>query len=167
MAFAGFNVAEWYTATELENGALGGSLTLGSTEWTYDGKCYIFVKLGTGGVTGDGYVCTIDESFGAVMITTSNDAHGDQIGVAEGAGAENDYGWLQIYGPAGVRTEQDALANAKLAATSDAGQLDDAGAAGTLYVEGVTLRTATGGADAVNTTGFLRWPHVSTVPTVA
>ena len=60
-----------------------------------------------------------------------------------------------------MRTEQDALANAFLGATSDAGQLDDAAATG-LYVDGIVLRTATGGADAVNATGFLNWPRIAT-----
>ncbi len=155
----GFAPSEWYTLEEINQQGKG-SVTLGQVAWTSDGKAYVLVKLGTGGVTGDGYVCTIDEAFEAVMLTTSVDADGDQLGVAEGAGVAGDYGWLQIYGPAGVRTEQDALANAFLGATTDAGQLDDAAATG-LYVDGIVLRTATAGADAVNATGFLTWPRVA------
>lgn len=160
MITVGFDPSNWYTLEELNQQGKG-SLKLGQVGWTYDGKAYVLVQLGTGGVTGDGYVCTIDENFEAVMLTTSNDAVGDVIGVAEGAGAEDDYGWLQVYGPAGVRSEQDALANAFLGATSDAGQVDDAAATG-LYIDGIVFRTATGGADAVNSTGFLYWPRIAT-----
>lgn len=160
MTVVGYDVTQWLSEAEaLQSG--GGVTQVGQIIWTDDGKAYVCVKLGSGGVTGDGYVCTIDESFGAVMLTTSNDADGDQLGVAEAAGAENDYGWLQIYGPAGVMSEQDALANSFLGATTDAGQVDDAAATG-LYIDGIVFRTATGGADAVNTTAFLRWPQVAT-----
>ena len=160
MMVASAAIGDWLTADEAAQAGTGAT-RLGQTMTTADGEIYVCVVLGTGGVTGDGYVCTIDEDFEAVMLTTSNDADGDQLGVAEGAGAAGDYGWLQVYGPAGVRTEQDALANAFLGATSDAGQLDDAAATG-LYVDGIVLRTATGGADAVNATGFLNWPRIAT-----
>lgn len=159
MHAVGLRVTEWQTLAEIQ--ANGNAHTqLGTIAETFDGKKYVYVVLGTGGVTGDGYVCTIDDAFEAVMLTTSNDADGDVLGVAEGAGAAEDYGWLQVYGPAGVRTEQDALANAFLGATADAGQLDDAAATG-LYVDGIVLRTATGGADAVNTTAWLNFPRVA------
>ena len=161
----GVDVTAWYTADEMK--ANGRSFKLGSTHTTYDGKVYVFVQLGTGGVTGDGYVCAIGEDYQAVMLSTSTDAAGDMVGVAEAAGSEDDYGWLQVYGACGIRTEQDALANAKLGATADAGQVDDAGATGSIYIEGMTLGTATGGADAVNTTGFLSWPRQQLVGTYA
>lgn len=154
----GYKVDEFYSETELLRDGMG-FFKLGQLIWTDDGKAYRCVKLGSGGVTGDGYVVTIDDSFSAVMLTTSNDAEGDEIGVAEGAGVENDRGFVQVYGPAGIRTEQDALANSKLGATSDAGQVDDAAATG-LYIDGMYLRTATGGADAVNTTGMLYFPRI-------
>lgn len=156
----GFDPSNWYTLEEINQQGKG-ILGLGQRVETFDGKVYVCVQLGTGGVTGDGYVCTIDEDFQAVMLTTSNDVDGDQLGVAEGAGSEDDYGWLQIYGPAGVRSEQDALANAFLGATTDAGQVDDAGAAG-LYIDGIVFRSATGDADAVNDSAFLTWPRIAT-----
>ena len=159
MMVASAAIGDWLTADEASQAGTG-VMRLGQT-MSANGKTYVCVVLGTGGVTGDGYVCIIDEDFEAVMLTTSNDVDGDQVGVAEGAGSEGEYGWLQVYGPAGVRTEQDALANAFLGATSDAGQLDDAAATG-LYVDGIVLRTATGGADAVNATGFLNWPRIAT-----
>lgn len=134
---------------------------LGTVMWI-GGGAHVYVKFGTGGATGRGYVCTIDEDFEAVMLTTSNDADGDQVGVAGTAASEDDYGWCQVYGKAGVRSEQDALANAFLGAmATPAGQVDDAAASG-LYIDGIVFRAATGDADAVNETAFLSWPRIAT-----
>lgn len=138
---------------------------LGTVAWL-DGKAFLYVQA-AGAVTGDGYVVTISEAFQAAMLTSSNDALGDKIGVADVAFADDDYGWVQVYGPCGIRSEASALANSRLAATGDDGQVDDASTVGTLYIEGMVFGTATGGADAVNTTGSLNWPTISTVGTYA
>ena len=156
----GTDVTNWTTRAIYDAGGTG--FLLGNRFNSHDGKVYEFVQLGTGGVTGDGYVCSIGEDGQAVMVdtdTASTMLEGDRIGVAEGAGSDNDYGWLQVYGPCGIRSEQDALANKKLAPTADAGQVDDAPAVG-LFINGMHFGTATAGADAVNTTGFLNYPTV-------
>lgn len=132
---------------------------LGEKFTSHDGKEYLYCQA-NGVVTGDGYVVAIDESFQAAALTTSNDVEGDKVGVAEAAFADNEYGWFQVYGACGIRTEQDAAANAFLGATSDAGQIDDAAATG-LYIANMILGTATGGADAVNTTGFVKNPEIT------
>lgn len=131
---------------------------LGTVMWI-GGGAYVYVKYGTGGATGRGYVLTIDEDFKAVMLSTDNDADGDQVGVAGAAASANDYGWAQVYGKAPIRTAASALANTKLIPTATAGQLDDGVAAG-FVVAGAWLRTATGEAAAVNESGFLTWPRV-------
>lgn len=134
---------------------------LGTTFETNDGKVYRYVQA-DGAITGDGYVVAITSAYQAAMIDTDVAAtilQGTKVGVADAAFADNEYGWVQVYGPCGIRSEQDALANAKLYATADAGQVDDAPAAG-LFINGMHFGTATGGADAVNTTGRLNWPTV-------
>jgi hypothetical protein len=154
----GMQFDEWLSAAELT--ASGKGFGLGDRVTTHDGKVYVYVKLSTGGVTGDGYVCSFGNDYLALMVETDTAAsilEGDWVGVAEGAGAVDEYGWLQVAGPCGIRTEQDALANKKLGPTADAGQLDDAAATG-IFINGIHLGTATGGADAVNTTGFLNYP---------
>lgn len=158
MISVGFDPTAWYTAEEFAQQGKG-SAKLGSIIWTDEGKAYVCVQLGTDGVTGDGYVCVIDEDFEAVMLSTDNDADGDQVGVAEGAGAAGEFGWLQVYGKAGIRTSASALANTKLIPTATDGQVDDGVAVG-FVVAGMWLRTATGGAAAVNDSGFLTWPRV-------
>lgn len=154
----GMVFTDWLTADEMKQSGRG--FAVGDRVETYDGKVYVFVKLSTGGVTGDGYVCSFGNDYLALMVDTDTAGsilEGDWIGVAEGAGEADDYGWLQVYGACGIRTEQDALANKKLGPTADAGQLDDAAATG-IFINGAHLGTATGGADAVNTTGFLNFP---------
>jgi len=154
----GTNFSEWMTAAEMK--ANGTGFNLGSRARSFDGKEYVFVKLSTGGVTGDGYVCSFGNDYLALMVDTDTAGsilEGDYVGVAEGAGAVDEFGWLQVWGPCGIRTEQDALANKKLGPTADAGQVDDAAATG-IFINGIHLGTATGGADAVNSTGFLNYP---------
>lgn len=142
---------------------------LGTIMWGV-GKAYVYVQA-NGAITGDGYVVVVSQAYQATMIDTDVAATvelGNKVGVADVAFADNEYGWVQIYGPCGIRTEQDAAANVLLAATSDAGQVDDAGAGpGGLYIEGMVLHTATGGADAVNATGELNWPILDTIPEIA
>lgn len=158
MQAIGTKFDEWLTAAEMA--ASGKGFKLGDKITSYDGKVYVFVTLTTGGVTGDGYVCSFGNNYVALMTDTAvagSILEGDWVGVAEGAGDSGDYGWLQVWGPCGIRSEQDALANKKLAATATAGQIDDAAATG-IFINGMHLGTATGGADAVNTTGFLNYP---------
>ena len=133
---------------------------LGTIMWDV-GKAYVYVQA-NGAITGDGYVVSVTSAYQAAMIDTDVAAtilQGTKVGVADGAFADDDYGWVQIYGPCGIRSEQDAAANAKLYATADAGQVDDAAATG-LFINGMHFGTATGGADAVNATGRLNWPTI-------
>jgi hypothetical protein len=156
-----------YTAAEMT--ANGRGFTVGTRHETHDGKVYVFVQA-NGAITGDGYVVSIDESYQAIMTdtdTAASVAEGQSVGVAECAFEDDDFGWVQIFGACGIRTEQDAAANGKLGPTADAGQVDDAGAAGSKYIQGMTLGTATGGADAVNTTGWLNYPIIQLVGTYA
>lgn len=134
---------------------------LGTMMLGQSGKVYIYLQA-NGAVTGDGYVVSYKQDFDAIMTdtdTAATVAEGRFVAVAECAVADNEYFWGQVYGPCGIRSEQDALANAKLYATADGGQVDDAPAAGK-YIHGMHFGTATGGADAVNTTGFLNWPTI-------
>lgn len=142
---------------------------LGTVMWSGDGKAYVYGQA-NGAVTGDGYVVSFNEAWDATMIdtdTAATTAEGNLVGVAEAVFTDNQYGWFQIFGPCGIRSEQDALANSKLGPTADAGQVDDAGSVGSAYIRGMHFGTATGGADAVNATGFLNWPQMAIVGTYA
>ena len=148
---------EWMTEDEMN--ASGKGFALGNRVTSYDGKTYVFVKLGTGGVTGDGYVCSFGDDYIALMTDTDTSGsvlEGDWVGVAEGAGEAGDYGWLQVQGPCGIQSVDEALANKKLGPTATAGRVDDAAATG-IFINGIHFGTAST-ADGVNTSGFLNFP---------
>ena len=146
---------------DFESATASATFELGTMMMGQGGKFYVYVQA-NGAITGDGYVVAITSAFQATMIDTDVAAtilQGTKVGVADCAFADDEYGWVQVYGPCGIRSEQDAAANAKLYATADAGQVDDALAFG-LFINGMHFGTATGGADAVNTTGRLNWPTI-------
>ena len=164
----GVNLATIYPAqsTDLYPYTQTVPFQLGQQVTATDNSVWTFVQFGSGGVTGLGYVVTFDEAFAAVMLSTSNDVLGEKVGVAPAAASATDYGWVQVYGTCDdIRVEQDALANALLGPTADAGQLDDAAATG-LYVQGLILTTARGGTDG-NAPGVLNYPIVNTRPAPA
>jgi hypothetical protein len=149
------------------NGLIGGhagftittadrQFALGDCAYGSDGSAWVYVQA-NGAITGDGYVCTIDEDWQAYMLTTSNDAEGDILGVADVAFADNDYGWLQIKGVCGVLVAANCAANTRINATATAGQLDDDGTAGAHEAWGIWLTTACGGSAAV-TAAVLNFP---------
>lgn len=131
---------------------------------TSDGtKGYIYV-IANGAITGDGYVCDIDvSSFDADMCTTTTTAPGTgagkPVGVARVAFADNDYGWLQVYGVGTVRTAASCAAYTIINSTGTEGVLDDDAGSGAEVIDGIILDTATGGAEAA-TAGYLNWPKV-------
>lgn len=136
---------------------------VGTIAYGTDGSGWVYVQLGTGGITGDGYVCVYDEDFLAVMLSTSNDTYGDKLGVPQcGAAVEDDYCWLQVLGTSdGVQVAASADANVDLVATATAGQLDDGVTTG-VFAKGITLTTARGGT-AGTAPAILNWPVVDTL----
>ena len=140
-----------------------GQLSLGS-----DGTAFVYVQFGTGGATGLGYVCNLNPAtYEAVMTSTSNDLLGARVGVAQAEAAEDDYGWLQVLGPCQVFGVASALANNRVAPTATAGVVDDAGAAGTLYIDGLIFTTAVGAGGDALAAADLNWPAYAQVGTYA
>lgn len=126
-------------------------------------KGYVYVQA-NGAITGDGYVCDIDgSSFDAAMSTTTTTApgtgQGKTVGVARTAFADNEYGWLQVYGAGTVRVSASAAAYTNLNSTATAGQIDDDATAGAEVIDGIVLAAANGGA-AGTAAGFINWPRV-------
>jgi len=163
-AMIGFDVTA--TVSDFDEGKGFG---LGDRIETSDGKVYVYVQA-SGAITGDGYVVSIDEAYQAVMVdtdTAATVAEGQAIGVAEAAFADDEYGWVQVYGACGVRTLANAAANVKVSATATAGVVDDGGSTGGNYIDGLVLNTATGGAAALNTTGWLNYPKIALIGTYA
>jgi len=135
-----------------------GTFTTGS-----DGSAWVFCILGTDGITGPGYVCTINtETWEAVMLSTSNDVSANWLGVPSAqASVAGTYIWLQRNGQTQVQVAASAAANVDLVATATAGQLDDGVTVG-LFAKGVTLTTARGGTAGL-APAILSWPTVDTL----
>lgn len=140
----GANTTNTLTTTDSTGGKLFG---LGDRQWDQSGNEFVYVQA-SGAITGAGYVCYITAAYLAVMVSTSNDAIGNLIGVPAVAFADGDYGWLQTKGVCVVRAAALAAANVRLNSTATAGQLDDDGSASAMAIDGLVLTTAVGGSAA-------------------
>lgn len=148
----GVDILNSFTAAELTQGKGFG---LGDRHIDQLGNEYVFVLAGSGGITAN-FVATIDEALGAVMVSTSNDARGDLLGVAPSAIAATSYGWLQTKGVCTVQVGASCAANVRLNTTATAGQLDDDGTVGAFGCDGIFLTTARG-ASAGTAPGILNY----------
>ena len=138
----GANLTEVYSSLDEGKG-----FGLGDTYSDHQGRRYVFARA-NGAVTGAGFVCILDASMDATMLSTGNDGPSQRLGVAMAAMADNDYGWFQIEGICTIRVLASAVAGARLNTTATAGALDDDGTAGAYAVLGATLTTTNGGAAA-------------------
>lgn len=155
---AGADFASIFTPPAVDYGyniGLNAPFEVGQTAEGSDGSAWLYVQLGTGGITGPGYVCIIDENYGAVMVSTSNDIYGGRIGVPICAAAvEDDYIWLQVAGTCpGIRVAALCAENAALSTTGTAGVLDDAAG---LVISGIAITTTAVGAS--SQPGVLSFP---------
>lgn len=159
----GVNFAQVYTTSSSLYPYTGEiPFQVGQIAHATDGSQWVFVKYGTGGVTGLGYVCVFDEDFLAVMMSNSVGGFGDKIGVAPAAALINNYGWLQVYGTCDdIRVFTSCAANVPLASTTNAGELDDAVANPTKNITGIVLTTARAASQG-NAPGELNFPVVGT-----
>lgn len=155
----GADPSQSYTATELQQ--TGRGFAVGDRYTAQDGKEYVFVQAGVGGVTGAGYVCIFDEAYSAVMAstTTSASAFGDMVGVGVAAIAASSYGWLQVKGPCTILANALCAGNVRLNTTGTAGQLDDDGTASSEVVLNAALTATVGGAAAV-TAAIINYPSI-------
>lgn len=127
-----------------------------------DGTVWVYCKIGTGGVTGLGYAVVVDEDYLATMISTTNSAFGDRVGVAPAAALINDYAWIQLYGTCdAIQVSASTTANAALITTATAGQIVNGTTTGTKNLPGIILTTARGGS-AGTAPGLLNWPTIGT-----
>lgn len=90
------------------------------------GNEYVFLQA-EAAITGEGYVVTFGPTGLAIMVATgqAKTALGAPVAVALAEVPLGSYAWFQVKGFAQIRTAV-AAANTVLAATSTAGQLDDA-----------------------------------------
>lgn len=136
--------------------------TLGQQITASDNSVWVYIKYGTGGSTGLGYVIVFDEDFLGVMMSNDTGALGDKIGIAPAAALVNNYGWVQVYGTCdAIQVAASAAANVALASTSAStpGVIDDAVGSLTKNITGIVLTTARAASQG-NAPGELNWPVV-------
>lgn len=133
-----------------------GQIAIGSggTEWIY--------VQAAAAITGQGYICRINEDFQASMLDSDdNEPYGDPCGVPAIAAANDDYLWLQRKGPCSLRVAASANPNVDLVPTATAGELDDGVTTG-IFVKGCVLTTANGGS-AGTAAAMLDYPVTDTL----
>jgi hypothetical protein len=164
----GIDPTEVVTAAEADDGKgyiLG---TRGQTRDANGVKEYIWVEAGEA-VTAAGYLCVIDSAFIAEMADTTSTAPGAgagrPCGAAQAAIASGGQGWLQIYGVGSIRTLASAALGTELTSSATPGAVDDATTAGLEVINGLSLGTATGGAEATNTGRGARAPRLCCITT--
>ncbi len=172
---AGVDLTAVWSATANAAGSLGENVQPyppfkeGTIIDMLNGGKAVYVKFGTGGVTGNGYAVVMPSAgpyTAAVMISTSVGAVGDKVGVFLGTTAAlvNDYGWLQVYGysPSGVQTAASVGANVALLSSVTAGQLATGTGSNTRAIGNIFLTTAAGGGAGL-TACELNYPAVTAI----
>lgn len=154
-ALIGAQLTEPWTEDEMK--ANGRAFKLGDRLETYDGKVYVFVQA-DGAITANDVVL-ITEAYQADQIDTTNSASaiGDKVGVAPATFVDDDYGWVQIYGPCTVNVGSSCAANTKINSTSTAGRVDDDATTGAETIFGLVTTAAESSNEAA---GMLNFPIV-------
>lgn len=145
----------------LQSAAIG--VTGGSGGSSVPQKIYRYCKIGTGGLTGAGYIVAIDPATEEAIMPVA--ATGDAgtgmfkpVGVGCAAVAASGYGWVQVYGACVLEANAAAAKFTRLAVTATAGEVDDATGATLNWVEGaIFTATATG---AGSFAGHVNWPYL-------
>lgn len=158
MFLVGINPTQTWTSSETPPFALG---TLAAD---HQGRIYRFVKCDAGGLTGLGYCLLLEPNNIGDMLETTTSAPGNgqgaPVGFGVGAIPGSGYGWVCVYGSAVyVRCAASAAKGTQLNSTATGGVLDDDATAGSEVVNGVSLNTAVGGAEAAQIADIC-WPSV-------
>ncbi len=165
MSLIGISADQVKTSTEGPAFKLGtlGCLNSNNLSDADGDKIYLYVKAGEA-ITGAGYLCVVDSDYVAEMVDTTSTAPGagagQRCGAAQAAIAANGFGWIQVYGKGSLRTLASAAVGTELTCSATPGAVDDATTAGLEVINGLSLGTATGGAEATNADAYFNWPYV-------
>lgn len=127
------------TVSDLDEGKGHALLTVTETN---DGKRWIYVQAN--GTISQYDAVGIDEDGQAAPLTKAMADDNWKIGVAQVAFADDEYGWVQIYGNTTVNVLANCGADTALYTSGTAGSLDDDDTDQTL-VRGITLTAGVGG----------------------
>jgi hypothetical protein len=154
---AGVDFDGAYTAKT--RGPAGTPFSLGQRMQDADGNEFVYVQADGAITAGDVVILTDGFQADQLDTTSSAGAIGDKVGVAKGTLADDDYGWVQVYGVASaVNAATGCAANATLNSTGTAGRVDDDEAGGAESITGLYI-TATA---ADNTApGIVNYPFIA------
>ena len=163
MLLSGIDPTEVVTAAEADDGQGYRLGTLGSYDDPDNGtQVFMWVEAGEA-ITAAGYLCVVDSGFIAEMVDTTSSAPGagagKTCGAAQAAIASGGQGWIQVWGKGSLRTLASAAIGTELTSSATPGAVDDATTVGLEVINGLTLNTATGGAEATNADAFFNWPN--------
>lgn len=141
--------------TKVRTSAQGPEFKLGAIGMTTDSaglvRHYIYVTS-TAGVTGAGYVVQVSPGGSATMVTSTTGAAGTGQGLLLGVGVAAisalGFGWVQIGGSCSVRAAASATARTQMASTSTAGVAGVGTSGGLVVLDGLSLNSTNGGAEA-------------------
>lgn len=161
-ATIGIQPAQITAATGVAEFRLG---TVGGYDHPTNGYQEFIYGRANGAVTGAGYLCVEATGFDFLLASTTSTApgasgFGSRAGAAQAALADNQFGWFQIYGKGSLRTLASAAKGTRLNSTGTGGAVDDDGTASSEAINGLTLGTATGGAEATNADAIFAYPSV-------
>lgn len=154
-AFVGANLND--TLSPSQRAISGNGFGLGDRYVDSDGKEFVYVQASASIALND--VVSFTTAYAATTLTTSNGARGNLVGVAVAAFAANDFGWVQVKGPATMNVLASCAANIRLNTTATAGSLDDDGTTGAKQVQGAYLASARAASNGP-AAGFLNYPFV-------
>jgi hypothetical protein len=140
----GANPTDTFTAAQFVQGKGFG---LGDRLAQHDGKEFVFVLAATA-VAANDVVFWVPGTFSASTLSLSNDARGNNCGVAPAAVNSGEYFWAQVKGNISANVLALAVANVRLNTTATAGKLDDDGTVGSMQVQGIYLTATNGGSTA-------------------
>lgn len=127
-----------------------------------DGRVFLYVQANGAVVINAACVITEAGQAAEASITTTATARGDAVGIATAAFADNEYGWLAVYGTGTdilVLVAASAAANVPLNSTGTDGTLDDDATSGAEVIDGLVIITADGGSGSA-IQAELNWPTV-------
>ena len=131
--------------------------TLGQRLQDDTGHEYCYVQA-NGAI--DQYDVVVIETDGqAEAITTALADRALALGVASQAMADNEYGWVSIYGHGPVNVKASCAADVVLYTSATAGHLDDTSSS-QIYLDGIALTSARSASDG-SSAGVWRYPRVS------
>lgn len=154
MNILGLDISRAYSSSDVP------AFELGQIAWADDGKAYQFAHAN--GALAVGLVVVLDETGEATPLTTTTSAPaagaGLPVGVVVTALADNEYGWIQVFGPvAAINVATSCAVHTRVNSTASSGRVDDDATAGAEVIEGLST---TGAESSNSATGILRWPYV-------